>query len=294
VVPVDSLRRPVQRLVVDLIVGKVESHRQVGDGQLVARERLLEIGGDIMTQLLSVDQAVESHIDDLRHGSTATQRHSPLHFDTVESNCRLITHHTDDTTIKPYNGPSNWGIRPGWSTDGPGRKVFSGCFKVPAGETDREGVPEMIKAERSIVINRPVDEVFAYVGDQTNTPQWQVGLAEVRPMTDGPPGVGTRYAFVRKFMGRRMEATNEYVAYEPGRRIAFKTTSGPVALEASYLFESAAGGTKLTSRIEMQPAGLLRLVEPLMARNLRQGMKVSFVQLKDLLESRPASHPAAQ
>jgi uncharacterized protein YndB with AHSA1/START domain len=100
----------------------------------------------------------------------------------------------------------------------------------------------VIKAERTIVINRPVDEVFAYVGDQTNTPQWQRGLLEVRRTTDGVPGVGTKHTFVRKFMGRRMEATNEYVAYEPGKRIAFKTTTGPVPLEASYLFEATNWG----------------------------------------------------
>ena len=74
-------------------------------------------------------------------------------------------------------------------------------------------------------------------------------------------GVGTTHTFVRNFIGRRMEATNEYVAYDPDKRITFKTTSGPVRLEASYLFESTAGGTKLTSRIEMEAAGLFGLFE---------------------------------
>jgi len=141
----------------------------------------------------------------------------------------------------------------------------------------------MIKAEKSMVIKRPIEEVFAYVGDQTNTPRWQSGLVEVRRLTDGPPRVGTQHAFVRRFMGRKMEA--------------FRTITGPVALEASYLFEAVAGGTKLTSRIEMDASGLVRLAEPLIARSLKREMDAGFATLRGLLEERGvpiARQPATQ
>ena len=144
----------------------------------------------------------------------------------------------------------------------------------------------MIRAERSAVIDRPIEEVFAFVGDQTNTPQWQAGLVEVRRTSDGPIGVGTTHTIVRSFMGRRMEADNEYVAYEPNKRIAFRTTSGPVRLEASYLFESTVEGTRLTSLIEMDASGLMSLAEPLIAAGLRREMKAAFPALKELLENR--------
>jgi uncharacterized membrane protein len=151
--------------------------------------------------------------------------------------------------------------------------------------------PDVINAEKSIVINRPVEEVFAFVGDQRNTPQWQSGLVEVKRLTDGPPGIGTKHAFVRSFMGRKMEASNEYIAYEPGRIITFKTISGPVPLEASYLFEPVAGGTHLTSRIAMNAKGLVSLAEPLIARSLKREMDAAFVALKDLLERRAVAIP---
>ena len=73
-----------------------------------------------------------------------------------------------------------------------------------------------------------------------------------------------------------MEADNEYVAYEPNKRIAFRTTSGPVRLEASYLFEPSAAGTRLTSRIEMDASGLVSLAEPLIAAGLKREMKAAF------------------
>jgi uncharacterized protein YndB with AHSA1/START domain len=143
----------------------------------------------------------------------------------------------------------------------------------------------MIRAEKSVVIERSVEDVFAYVGDQTNAVHWQAGLVEVRRLTDDPPGVGTKYTIVRRFMGRKMAADNEYVAFEPGRRIAFRTTSGPMPLEASYLVEPVAEGARLTSTIEMQASGFISLAEPLIAASLRREMDAAFVALKKLLEA---------
>jgi uncharacterized membrane protein len=148
----------------------------------------------------------------------------------------------------------------------------------------------MIQTQASIVIDRPVSEVFAYVGDQTNAPHWQSGLVEVTRLTDGPIGIGTRHSFVRTFMGRRMEARNEYTAYEPGQRITFRTTSGPVPLEAAYLFESVAGGTRLTSRIDMDAKGFVKLAEPLIGRSLQRDVAANFIVLKALLE-KPSTAP---
>ena len=84
-------------------------------------------------------------------------------------------------------------------------------------------------------------------------------------------------------MGRRMEADNEYVAYEPNRLVTFRTTSGP-SLVASYLFDSVPDGTRLTSRVELQGAGLFGLLEPVIGAGLRREMKAALPVLKALLE----------
>ena len=143
----------------------------------------------------------------------------------------------------------------------------------------------MKPAEQTIVIDRPVGEVFAFVTDQRNTPKWQAGLVEVRRLTDGPTGIGTRHVFVRNFLGRRMEGTNEYVAYQPDKLVTFRTISGP-PLEASYMFEPAGTGTRITSRVQLQGSGLFGLIEPVVAAGLRREMKAAFPALKALMESR--------
>jgi uncharacterized protein YndB with AHSA1/START domain len=152
----------------------------------------------------------------------------------------------------------------------------------------------MISVEKSIVIDRPAKDVFAYVTDQTNAPRWQRGLVEVRRTTDGPIGVGTRHTFVRTLMGRRMDGSNEYTRYEPNNLVAFKATSGGWPLQASYAVEPARRDrARLTSRIEMRPSGLLRLAEPLMAAGLRRDMEANLGALKSLLEVGRPSAPGA-
>jgi uncharacterized membrane protein len=144
----------------------------------------------------------------------------------------------------------------------------------------------MIKVEKSIVIDRPAQEVFAYVSDHTNAPRWQRGLLEVRRETEGPIGVGTRHTLVRAFMGRRMEASNEFTQYEPNRLVSFKVTADSVAAQGWYVVApEGSGHTKLTSRIEMQPSGLTRLAQPLMAASLSREVVANLSDLKRLLEA---------
>lgn len=144
----------------------------------------------------------------------------------------------------------------------------------------------MINIEDSVIIGRPLAEVFAYVADLSHGPEWQNGLLEVRKTTEGPLGVGTRFTFVRKFLGQKLEASNEFVEYKPDTIVTFRTLSGTMPVIASYLFEPVPEGAKVTCKIEMQPGGFSRLAEPLIAATVRREMAAEFGFLKDLLESR--------
>ena len=150
----------------------------------------------------------------------------------------------------------------------------------------------MVTNEKAITINRPVEEVFAYISDLQNGPKWQTGLLEVRRITEGPPGLSTQFTSVRKFMGRRMESGIEFTAYEPNKKIAFISISGSSPFEQSFLFESTVDGTRLTTRLELQTAGLMGLAEPLIASGVKREMDVAFDELKKMLEGQVAPVPA--
>lgn len=145
----------------------------------------------------------------------------------------------------------------------------------------------MIRVTKSVLIHRSAEDVFEFVSNQENAPRWQNGLVEVRRLTDGPPRVGTRHAFVRTFMGKQLVAENEFVEFDPPRRVAFRVTTGPMPGGGSYVVEADAEGARLTSTVEMEASGFLSLAEPLVARTLRRDVEANLARLKGMLESSP-------
>ena len=98
----------------------------------------------------------------------------------------------------------------------------------------------MIKIEHSVVVDRPVEEVFAYATDVSKVPEWQTSALEAR--VDGPMQAGATGAIVRKFLGRRMESTVRFDEYEPPRKFAIESTSGPVQFHVHQTYEPEGAG----------------------------------------------------
>ena len=143
----------------------------------------------------------------------------------------------------------------------------------------------MVKVETSIVIKRPVEEVFEFLLTPGNTLQWQTGVMESEQTSEGPVGVGTTLRSVSTLLGKRLESTLEITEYEPNKKVGFKTLSGTIPVEGSYTFESVEGGTKLELEGEGEVSGVFKLAEPLVARTAQRQWEGSFATLKDILEA---------
>jgi uncharacterized protein YndB with AHSA1/START domain len=143
----------------------------------------------------------------------------------------------------------------------------------------------MTKIERSIVIDRPAAEVFAFTHDPSKDALWQTTLVESQPLADGPMRVGMKMRETRRFLGTRVEITREITAYEPPRRSTFDTVSGPVPMRGEYTIEPVDGATKLTATGELDAHWFFKLAEPVFARMATRELESSLAQLKDLLEA---------
>ena len=144
----------------------------------------------------------------------------------------------------------------------------------------------MARTEHTVVVERPPDEVFAFLTDLSSVPEWQSGAVEVRE-PEGELGVGTKYVEVLKFLGRQFEATIEVTEYEPGRRFSIRTLSGPIPFQVQHTLEpSNGGGTELHVTLEGEPGGLFKIAEPLVMRNAQRQVANDFATLKRLVESR--------
>jgi uncharacterized protein YndB with AHSA1/START domain len=142
-----------------------------------------------------------------------------------------------------------------------------------------------MKVESSILIDRPVEEVFAYVVDPNNTAQWAGPVVEAKKTSEGPVGLGTTSSRVSQLLGRTMEATYEISEYELNSHYADKMTSGPVPITSRISVAPVDGGTKVTIAGEIQAAGFFKLAEPIFARIAKRQVAADVQTLKELLEA---------
>ena len=140
--------------------------------------------------------------------------------------------------------------------------------------------------EHEIVIERPLDEVFAYAAEPANAPEWQAGVISTTKPAGEPMRAGIRWSEVRTFLGRRIEGTLEATEYEPGRIFTLRTVSGPIALEVRHLFEPFDGGTRIRVLAGGNAGRLGRLGGRFVRRAAERQLRDDFARLKRVLEER--------
>jgi len=145
----------------------------------------------------------------------------------------------------------------------------------------------MIDTSNSVTINRPVEEVFAYVTDTSNDPAWHTDILEARKTSEEPIGMGTKWhARFEPFMGIS-EGDMEVVAFEANRMEALRGVMGPTEPTLTYLFEPTDGGTRFTRRVQIKVSGIMRLMEPVMWLIAPKRNSGFVANLKQVLEQQP-------
>jgi len=100
----------------------------------------------------------------------------------------------------------------------------------------------------TVVIDRPIDEVFAFLADGENDPKFSSRVLEIAKTTDGPPGVGTVYASTVKDAGMKTKREFELTEFEAPTKIRWAETSKNLvtATEGGYDLAPAGAGTSLS------------------------------------------------
>jgi uncharacterized protein YndB with AHSA1/START domain len=141
----------------------------------------------------------------------------------------------------------------------------------------------MLKVESSVVISKPVDEVFAYVTNGDNATKWQVGVESA--VQEAPVDlVGSRYLEVRRFMGQELKTTLEVTVVERPSKWAAKVVEGPIPYELQLAFEAQGGATKVTIGIEGEPTGVFKLASGMLEGQLDKNIRDNCEKLKATLE----------
>jgi uncharacterized protein YndB with AHSA1/START domain len=142
----------------------------------------------------------------------------------------------------------------------------------------------MVRLEATVDIDRPLQEVFAYVSDLTHVPEWVPSMPEVT--VDGPARVGARVCQTHSFLGRVDVVTAEITEYEPNARLALSSRS-PFRASQVITFRSRKGGTRVHGELQAE-LGVLAPAARLFLRKAKREQQADYARLKAVLEGRPS------
>jgi ribosome-associated toxin RatA of RatAB toxin-antitoxin module len=156
------------------------------------------------------------------------------------------------------------------------------------------GENEMTKIERSIVIHRPLEEVFNFVSDAKYTSEWFPWIVESGIISPGPYGIGTvEYEIVNQFyLFRKIKNICKVTNYQPNRIIE-RNIKTPAFLpwSSKFLYEPVEGGTKLTYTITWKPIGFYKLFNSFFVILFTlMDLIIPLSRLKSLMESQNKKH----
>jgi uncharacterized membrane protein len=148
-------------------------------------------------------------------------------------------------------------------------------------------IPGGIVIAHSIEIDRPPEDVFAYLDQLERHGEWQAEIVSSKVETDGPVAVGTRVREFRKIGGREQDTSYEVTEHDPPHKTSFRGVVGPVRPLGTVTVEPIGDGSKARVSIEFDLVGhgFGKLIAPLARMQARKSIVNSQQQLKAKLEA---------
>jgi uncharacterized membrane protein len=143
----------------------------------------------------------------------------------------------------------------------------------------------MIDYKTEVVVNRPVEDVFRLVKDVPRLDEW-TDMSGTHLVSAGDLHLGSQIETTIKMGPSKQTVTFEVVSFEPNRRLGWKTTSkGSLQWDSDFLFEPINdGATRVISSGVIRLSGALKLLEGMMASEVRSGEAKELIRFKELAE----------
>ena len=141
----------------------------------------------------------------------------------------------------------------------------------------------------SVVIDRPIRDVFAFLADGTNDPKFSPRVQEIRKTTDGPVGVGTVFESTVKDAGMKTSRKFELTEFVEPTKIRWTERSKNTVTvpDGGYDLESIGDAqTKVTIHNTFEGHGIGKLIAgfalkaaikdaPAFAQRIKQAVEAS-------------------
>ena len=142
----------------------------------------------------------------------------------------------------------------------------------------------MINVEVSVIIHRPLAEVFGILSNVENNMRWRTGMIAAEKITTSPIGVGTTYRIINNIFGRRIEVEAVVTEYEMNQKYATVNKSG-LPIETKRTFEPVNEGTKVTFAVKTELGGFFNIAKPVLEMIGKRRLERDAAKAKELIEA---------
>ena len=141
------------------------------------------------------------------------------------------------------------------------------------------------RLESMIQINRPAEDIFAFLNAPENHPRFVPGMLEFKKTSPGPMGqIGATVKGVRRILGRKIELPYEITEYQRGIKLAMKGAMGPILFKDGYVLESMGPNTRVKFWLEFTLTGLMSVARPFLDLVGKAHAHETLTNLKRALE----------
>jgi len=141
----------------------------------------------------------------------------------------------------------------------------------------------MIEINGEIVVEKPIEAVFAFVSDPTNTPRYQPDIVSTRVETPGPVRLGTRFKETMKMGPWKLDSSCEVVEFERPGGVTFEATGQTLRYRCRFMFEPVPNGTRIRIAGTARLQGWRRLMEPMMRAGMRKAVPQQLARMRACL-----------
>lgn len=145
------------------------------------------------------------------------------------------------------------------------------------------GAEDEAFTENSVYIDRPPEVVFEYAADMRHELEWNPDVQSMQKLTDGPIGLGTRFAAKWK---QSENLTVECTRYERPRALTL-SNGGSLEATVAVTLQPQGSGTLFTSRFTARPHGIMKAIFPIFKLQMGKFEKANMGYLKQAIERLP-------
>ncbi|TGB02793.1 SRPBCC family protein [Halobacillus salinus] len=139
---------------------------------------------------------------------------------------------------------------------------------------------------QTIVIKKPVEEVFEAATTFENSPQIMDAVVGVELLSDGPVQEGYQFKETREIKGRKVSSVITVTHFDKNKAYSVRSVQQGLDLRYHYTFTETTEGTRVDFRGEMITEGLRnKLASPFLKKIIQKEDQDHLKHLKNFIET---------